>query len=911
MSRNNIPDYEGSLGGVSVPGNPVDASSYGRGISTLGQAFFRQMHNQADREDKRARALSTEAGVQAGAAGKYKLADPSTIMGEAFNNAARDTYAKQVESTARQKIDALSQEHAADPVALQTSLESWRDGFQGDLEEQDPLIAAGFKNAYGILASNAIDNAKNNARNVALDANRAATMQASQQRFQSYSQSMKKAGTGDLAAQQTATLERDLMLSELLASGPAAPFEYDGKVYPAGTGAFQVQEIQKQMALLDAEGDEQAIMGWWGNGPMSAGRADAWYKNEVPGITQDRKDALYGQMLGDVKEADYRQSKAEAQAEKAARIVNASKKSDLEIALARGEKGYGDVEQAFHSGVIDAEDRTRYTIGLDKRGLELDKARKAGAFLDAVAAGNAVVDPKNSQQRDMVNEDFREKAAAFMSGGGDQDFRSGNEQPKTDADLAGFIVDYSLKMGMIPDDVKSNLRGQLISGSPDQRIAASDQIEKLRQANPSLVQASFDQSDIEAATMIADQARAGVPVETAVKNVDDRLRVDSATRDARKEGFNQAFKPSPNQTQLQAGKSDLAGQINSNSERWLGWLPLVGDNPDVPDVMASEYMKLTEDAYIRTGDMATARKTATDNLQSVWGVSSINGKRAWMKFAPENYYGAPAGYGLSATENSAWMKDQLVGDFTDNALIDISAGKAADRLSIVPDPLGRKKEGKPVFQVMFQDSSGKWTPVLDQKGNVMAWRPDWDRSAKKSELDLARTQRMFNSQQDRRQGAMVAGMGAYPTLSKLDDGTVGYLSDPKSGKFVTVDGNGTKTGSLTVKDGAPASASAFKALKPNPQETYLYQHHLRNLETGKAVTNPDGSTSTIFNITVERGGKTYVIPTIWDGKAVSPQEAQARAGAAGWDKWPSYGSEGEAEARYNKLHDAMAVDVVQ
>lgn len=94
-----------------------------------------------------------------------------------------------------------------------------------------------------------------------------------------------------------------------------------------------------------------------------------------------------------------------------------------------------------------------------------------------------------------------------------------------------------------------------------------------------------------------------------------------------------------------------------------------------------------------------------------------------------------------------------------------------------------------------------------------------------------------------------------------------------------------------------------------PQEEYLYRHHLDNLTGSGAVRNDDGSTSTIYNTTVEIDGRTYLIPTIWDGKTLSPDEAIARAEAVGFDKWPSYGTEDEASSRYDHLHGLMENDV--
>jgi hypothetical protein len=108
---------------------------------------------------------------------------------------------------------------------------------------------------------------------------------------------------------------------------------------------------------------------------------------------------------------------------------------------------------------------------------------------------------------------------------------------------------------------------------------------------------------------------------------------------------------------------------------------------------------------------------------------------------------------------------------------------------------------------------------------------------------------------------------------------------------------------------------ANSALRLTPQEQALYQRHFSNLYGPGGVTNdgsdpnlPRGSRSTLYQSSVEHDGKTYNIPTVWDGKVLSIDESVKRVQAEGWDKFPSYGSEAEAEARYQKMHDFMDKD---
>jgi hypothetical protein len=108
-----------------------------------------------------------------------------------------------------------------------------------------------------------------------------------------------------------------------------------------------------------------------------------------------------------------------------------------------------------------------------------------------------------------------------------------------------------------------------------------------------------------------------------------------------------------------------------------------------------------------------------------------------------------------------------------------------------------------------------------------------------------------------------------------------------------------------------ALASNFRAadtaLDLNPQEKALYRRHLNNLTGPGGVDNADGTRSTLKDITIESGGKTYVIPTVYGGKILSNDEAWNRAKTHLKD-FPAYASEAEASARYDAMHGFMNQD---
>lgn len=104
-------------------------------------------------------------------------------------------------------------------------------------------------------------------------------------------------------------------------------------------------------------------------------------------------------------------------------------------------------------------------------------------------------------------------------------------------------------------------------------------------------------------------------------------------------------------------------------------------------------------------------------------------------------------------------------------------------------------------------------------------------------------------------------------------------------------------------------AEAHQAMNLTPQEQYLYNTHLNNLYgTGKIV-HPDGAVSSLLQMSFEGpDGKTYNIPTVWGGRQLPPDAAIQEAMKTGLDKFPSYASGDEAEARYDAMHGFLEKD---
>lgn len=84
----------------------------------------------------------------------------------------------------------------------------------------------------------------------------------------------------------------------------------------------------------------------------------------------------------------------------------------------------------------------------------------------------------------------------------------------------------------------------------------------------------------------------------------------------------------------------------------------------------------------------------------------------------------------------------------------------------------------------------------------------------------------------------------------------------------------------------------------------ILEHHYRNLAKGSAVTNDDGSVSTVYTRQVDIDGRPTLIPSVWDGEILDEESAIERAMASGI-QWPTAETHDELRAYDERLHEDM------
>jgi hypothetical protein len=97
----------------------------------------------------------------------------------------------------------------------------------------------------------------------------------------------------------------------------------------------------------------------------------------------------------------------------------------------------------------------------------------------------------------------------------------------------------------------------------------------------------------------------------------------------------------------------------------------------------------------------------------------------------------------------------------------------------------------------------------------------------------------------------------------------------------------------------------------SPEEKSLYERHWMNLHGKGGVNNPDGTRSTISNMTGEHNGQTYNVPTVYEGRHLDPDQAWRRAEEQGLDTFPHSSSRDYVDQRYDRMHGFMERDTTQ
>lgn len=228
------------------------------GIMERVQALGDQVNRRAARDTV---AAATTAGAAAGEAdpnAKPTSWDP--LYNEAFTRAATDSAARRVEITARGRLDALAQEHAANPAAFAAAAQQYRDGMLAELPDTlKPQIAQTF-DALALPYSNQIRQQQE--RSVAQQAIATFT-EAMPGRIASLERLAGRATTDPAAASGLQQQEQQI-IADLVRMGPREGFRFNGVDYPPDptrSGAMTAPQLVRSWQEIEQKRNTAAVLG--------------------------------------------------------------------------------------------------------------------------------------------------------------------------------------------------------------------------------------------------------------------------------------------------------------------------------------------------------------------------------------------------------------------------------------------------------------------------------------------------------------------------------------------------------------------------------------------------------------------------------------------------------------------------
>lgn len=298
--------------------------------------------------------------------------------------------------------------------------------------------------------------------------------------------------------------------------------------------------------------------------------------------------------------------------------------------------------------------------------------------------GNSILDPFDKKNVKAVNNSWLAIKSEIQNKGGGL------------KDTIEAAVDFSARVGILPQDIKSTLNAAIFNGTPEQREFYSDFVVNINKINPILL-SGIKRDVVSTAFEINRNITAGIPrdqaIERAMMNIDKGKTEDIKTRTKRWSSDKSAIEVSMNNF------------LENMDESYFS-------TAKIPDKMKDEFSFFQKESFLKDGvDMESAAKVAEATIKKTWGVTDVGGTgKRYMKYPPERFY--------SVNGDSRWIKKQLR-----EKTAFIPEDKVS--LTVVPDSVS---SGKPSYYVMKEDEYGVINHALDAYNQFITFTPDYTKT---------------------------------------------------------------------------------------------------------------------------------------------------------------------------------------
>lgn len=296
------------------------------------------------------------------------------------------------------------------------------------------------------------------------------------------------------------------------------------------------------------------------------------------------------------------------------------------IALGQTDGGtLASLERLYRQGAVTDSQHLAYRDAIERAQKKQDGTQ---AFLDQARQAY-----DNRTHLDPENKDAKLAADALM-GVTAPGQRPGSQGYNTAA------LEITSRIGVIPSQVVSFGRANLLGGDPRAAAAAANLFSELHENNSYAYQLAIDEKTRAVADTIARAVGSGMDPEKVVEMARENAQLSGPERSELDKQWSKRYPAT------QAPKMDAQALSKALASDPLysgpGKFAIAGHEflrPGVPDAspaLMAEFDSLTHEYFLHTGgNLQQSQELAARDLKGTWGVSEVNGTRELMKYAPE------------------------------------------------------------------------------------------------------------------------------------------------------------------------------------------------------------------------------------------------------------------------------------
>jgi hypothetical protein len=332
------------------------------------------------------------------------------------------------------------------------------------------------------------------------------------------------------------------------------------------------------------------------------------------------------------------------------------------------------------------------------------KQSTIAAFMSASNGGYSLIDVTDDKTKDTIDEFAERRIGEAYQTGGDVAAHDTMVQIVRQSAASGYLPRFfKTQLNMLNSPVITPQHARTVTGIYDAIISSNQ-----------MLLHGVDEKTVMMAASLHKMSVAGVDMMEGFKQLQANMRGKTmeeqrTLRDEVTKYMNEANSPNTGMLESKIRTSKGIPGVPAIVEKLFSDLD---SNAGVSSTMRNAYDSLVEEYYVMNGgDLEVAQDAAFTRLINTWQVSNVNGKKQFMRDAPEFRYGQPAE--LITEDFHSWLKE-LSPDINPEEL---------HNYFIQPD-IATSQERKPGYSVFKIGATGMPIPVTANGGMTnLRYRP--------------------------------------------------------------------------------------------------------------------------------------------------------------------------------------------